>query len=394
MTAFKLAIANLLGAGLRTWLNVLALSFCYVVIIFYNGLIEGWNQQARRDLIAWEVGSGHFRHAAYDPYDPFTLVEAHDSLPGILRREADAGRLAPVLITQATLYPKGRMQTVLLRGIDPGQRVIAVPTASLDTFPESGAIPAVIGKRMAESAGLELHDAVNIRWRDRDGAFDACEILVVDIFTIDVPSVDVGQLWVPLDRLREMSGMPGEATLLVAAADAVPPSVEAPPGWSFASPEVLLRDLTEVIQAKRFGSRVMYTILLCMALLALFDTQVLSIFRRRREIGTYVALGMTRWHVVGVFTIEGAAHSILAAFAGAAYGVPLLWHMAAEGFGIGGAFDNTGLAGAARIYPDFSAGLVLTTVLLVFIAAAIVSFLPARRIAYMRPTDALRGRLK
>lgn len=394
MLALRVAFANLVGAGLRTWLNVLALSFSYVVIIFYNGLIEGWNQQARRETIAWEVGAGQYWQESYDPYDPFTLVDAHAPLPPALARGATSGSLSPVLIVQGTIYPGGRMQSALLRGIDPDQGVVALPTAVLDTACEGGALPVLIGRRMAESAGLALHDIVLVRWRDRNGAFDACEALVADIFDVDVPSVDVGQIWVPLERLRSMTGLAGEATLVTAAPDAAAQPAAAPAGWHFKTTDMLLQDLTDIIEAKRIGSAVMYSILLLMALLALFDTQVLSIFRRQREIGTYVALGMTRWQVVGLFTFEGGAHSILAAFAGAIYGVPLLWYLATVGFGGGGSFENSGLAGAARIYPAFSAGLVGATIVLIFIAATIVSFLPARRIAHMQPTDALRGRMR
>jgi putative ABC transport system permease protein len=64
MLSLKLAFKNLLGAGLRTWLNVLALSFAFVLIIFYNGMIDGWNRQSRRDTQAWETGKGQFWHPA------------------------------------------------------------------------------------------------------------------------------------------------------------------------------------------------------------------------------------------------------------------------------------------------------------------------------------------
>jgi len=40
MTLPKLAFKNLLGAGLRTWLNVFVLSLSFVLIIFVRGLIE------------------------------------------------------------------------------------------------------------------------------------------------------------------------------------------------------------------------------------------------------------------------------------------------------------------------------------------------------------------
>jgi putative ABC transport system permease protein len=66
-------------------------------------------------------------------------------------------------------------------------------------------------------------------------------------------------------------------------------------------------------------------------MLAVFDTQVLSIFRRQKEIGTYIALGYTRREVVGLFTVEGAMHSVLAAVVAALYGFPFLWWQAKGG---------------------------------------------------------------
>ena len=79
--AFQLAYKNLVGAGLRTWLNVSVLSFAFVVIIFYNGLIDGWNLQARNDGIAWEYGNGHLLNEAYDPYDPLSIQLVDQWLP-------------------------------------------------------------------------------------------------------------------------------------------------------------------------------------------------------------------------------------------------------------------------------------------------------------------------
>ena len=62
MLAFKLAFKNLMGAGLRTWLNVSVLSFAFVIIVFYNGMIDGWNRQSRIDTSEWETGNGQFWH--------------------------------------------------------------------------------------------------------------------------------------------------------------------------------------------------------------------------------------------------------------------------------------------------------------------------------------------
>ena len=67
MLTFKLAFRNLVGAGLRTWLNVFVLSLSYVVIIYMHGMLDGWNIQAKTDMINWETGQGQLWQKNYDP---------------------------------------------------------------------------------------------------------------------------------------------------------------------------------------------------------------------------------------------------------------------------------------------------------------------------------------
>jgi putative ABC transport system permease protein len=129
-------------------------------------------------------------------------------------------------------------------------------------------------------------------------------------------------------------------------------------------------------------------------MLAIFDTQVLSIFRRQKEIGTYIALGMTRRQVVGLFTIEGSLNSVLAGILAALYGIPMLALQASHGLSIPGGSKGFGLAVADRIYPAYDLGLVITTILVILLTTTIVSYLPSRKIARMKPTDALRGKIQ
>ncbi|MCB0853887.1 MAG: FtsX-like permease family protein, partial [Bacteroidetes bacterium] len=139
---------------------------------------------------------------------------------------------------------------------------------------------------------------------------------------------------------------------------------------------------------------IMYLLLLAIALLAIFDTQVLSIFRRQKEIGTYIALGMTRGDVVRLFTIEGGAHSLLAAGLGAIYGIPLFYYLSIVGIPMPAETDSAGLPISSEIIPVYGLGLVIGTVLLVVISATIVSYMPARKISKMKPTEALKGKIQ
>lgn len=381
--AFQLAFKNLIGSGLRTWLNVGVLSFAFVIMIFYNGLIDGWNEQAKLDSVAWEYGNGQLHEESYDPFDPFTLQDGH----GILD-ENKSQNLTPILLRQATVYPEGRMLSVVLKGIKADQDVLNLPTAALE---ESDAfIPAVIGKRMAETANLEEGEEVLLRWRDKNGTFDAANITIVGIFDCNVPNVDNGQIWISIERLWELTGMENEATMFIANDEYIHEEIA---GWTYSSKEDLLRELTEIIAMKKVSGSIMYGLLLAIALLAIFDTQVLSIFRRQKEIGTYIALGMTRWQVVGLFTVEGSMYSFLATIVGCIYGIPFLYYMATNGITMAANADDMGISIADVIYPVYGLELIISSIVLVVISATIVSFLPARKIAKMNPVDALKGKL-
>lgn len=389
MIAFKLAYKNLMGAGLRTLLIVFVLSLAYVLIIYMNGLYQGWDRQARIETIAWEVADGQYWQEVYDPYDPMTLVDAHAPVPGELEALASEGKAAPILITQGTIYPEGRMMGIMLRGIDTRQKILSLPTDKLD--PDSEEITAMVGTRLAKSAGLEPGDYLLIRWRDVNGTFDATEVKISSIFNTTVPAVDQGQVWIPLRTLQDITGMPGEATLVVV--DKAPEEGHVIGGWDFKGHDFLFRELEEMIRTKSVGGSIFYIIILALALLAVFDTQVLSIFRRQREIGTYIAMGMTRKQVVGIFTVEGGMHAVLAVVLGALYGFPLLLWTQKAGIRMPEGTDDFGMAAAEHMYPYYSLALIIGTIILVMLATTIVSYMPSRKISKMNPNDAIRGKI-
>ena len=388
MLALKLAFKNLIGAGLRTWLNVAVLSFAFVIIIFYNGMIDGWNRQSRRDTQDWETGKGQFWTPGYDRYDPLTFQDAHTLISEDIQTEVNKKNITPVLVAQATAFPRGRMEGVILKGIDPDQNILKLPASKLGS--SDTADYAIIGRRMAEATKLGVGDKLLIRWRDKNGTFDAREIQIASVFKCDVPSIDKGQIYLPLKTLQKMMGMENEATLLVVGNGFIMRNLKS---WEFKNIDFLLVDIDKIINAKKTSGSIIEGLLLIIALIAIFDTQVLSIFRRQKEIGTYIALGMTRPQVVGIFTIEGGTHSILATILGAVYGIPLFYLLGTVGIPMKSA-QMTDLPVAESIFPYYSIGLILVTIVLVVISATIVSYLPARKISKMKPTDALKGKLQ
>ncbi len=389
MLVVKLAFRNIIGAGVRTWLNAMVLSIVLVAIIWCQGFIIGMNEQIMTELIETEYGGGQYWSKTYDPYDPLTVDLSHAPVSTALAGLAAKGEATPVLISSGALIADGRAHPVLIKGVDPDQKIVKIPAHVLRGGDPS-AIPALIGARMAGKIQLNVGDFVTVRWRDVHGTFDAADIRIVHIMRTNVPVADNGVLWIPLEKTREMLAAPGEASLVVLGRD-----VEHPPDgdeeWIHRDMDYLLKDLRQVIETKTASSAILYALLLSMALLAIFDTQVLAIFRRRKEMGTLMALGMTRGALIGLFTLEGALHGVMAVFLAAVHGVPLLYYSAKKGFPLPEAMDDAAIAIPDVLYPSFGPALIVGTTLILFITVTLVSLWPARKIATLKPTDALRG---
>lgn len=378
---------SLIGNGLKTWLNVFVLSFAFVLIIISQGLLEGWNRQAVNDAVSWEIAGGQYWNQKYDPYDPFTLDSGASALPATFQREYNTHQIEPVLIAQGTIYPGGHMQGVLMKGIRPDQQILALPTGLLQD--NGSEIPFIIGVSMAKQTNLKVNDLVTLRWRDANGTFEAIDIRLAGIFKTSVPSVDVGQIWLPLAQLQKMTLQPEAATIMIKAEQAPVQELEA---WPFKDRTEMTKQTIALIKAKSIGLSIYYFVFLMLALIAIFDTQTLSIFRRQREIGTFVALGMTQPQVVGLFTLEGTMNALLSIVAGTIYGLPLFVYFAVYGLSFGMDWSDLGIPISDRMYPVFSPNLIIGTILFIIMITAIVSYLPARKIARMKPTDAIRGK--
>lgn len=173
LQALQLAFRNLWGAGLRTWLNASVLAFSIVIILFFNGLIDGWNNQARIDSTNWEFGNGILYNNKFDPTDPFTYTNGY----GILTKDEQLN-LTPILVQPITLYPKGRMVAASLKGIPHRQNILSLPTKSLSH--NDNHISAIIGKRMANSLDVSIGDEIMIRWYNKNGIQDSTNIKITE----------------------------------------------------------------------------------------------------------------------------------------------------------------------------------------------------------------------
>ncbi|MCF7918771.1 MAG: FtsX-like permease family protein [Candidatus Cloacimonetes bacterium] len=377
----KLAWRNLVGGGVRSLLNVFILSVVLVTIIGFHGLFVGWQRNAENGMIRWHIADGQYWQKDYDPYDPFSFDVARSAMPKGINDAASV----EFLIDQGVIYPQGRMKNIILKGVEEEQVLLELPTEYL-RFKE-GRYKLMLGYRTAKKLGLSEGDRLMLRWRDVHGSFDAREFEIVHIFTSPVLTIDQGQVWLGLEQMREMLDAPGEVTYF--SYRGLRPKLGA--GWIWKTQDELLSEFRALFAAKMAGVSFMYVLLLFLAMIAVFDTQVLAMFKRRREIGMMMALGLRSGQIIKVFTLEGLLSGLLAVGLGALWGTPLLLRFSKYGLRLPEMMDNYGIDGFLdAMYPQYSLKIVVLTIVLINLILLVVSYLPVRSISKMSPVSALK----
>jgi len=385
---FNIAIKNLVGAGIRTWLNVFVTSVSIFMIIFSSGMYTGMKQHAMNVSIETEIAGGAFWHPNYDPYDPITFEDSHSITPSILTDLVKSNDALEVLVSQASIYPDGRVVPVIMKGITLEQEILNIPTKEILKY-EGDNIPILIGRGMSKYTKLSIGDTFIIRWMDDNRTYDAGLGEIVHIMDSDNFKIDFGHIWLPIQRMQEMLSMENQSTYVVFD-DNINPHLAG--DWIKRNVKYLIRDMETIIEQDRPNAIMIYIILLSLAAMGIFNAQTLSIFRRKKEIGTLMALGMHKKRVVLLFTIEGAMNAIFAIILTVLLFGPLLYYFSIYGVPLPIDYSDMGLIIAKRLIPIYSMPLLIATALIVFLILLLVSYLPSRKISKMHPVDAIRGK--
>jgi len=385
---FNIAIKNLVGAGIRTWLNVFVTSVSIFMIIFSSGMYTGMKQHAMNVSIDTEIAGGAFWHPNYDPYDPITFEDSHSITPSILTELVESNKALEVLVSQASIYPDGRVVPVIMKGITLEQEILNIPTKEILKY-EGDNIPILIGRGMSKYTKLNIGDTFIIRWMDDNRTYDAGLGEIVFIMDSDNFKIDFGHIWLPIEKMQKMLSMENESTYVVFDDNINPHSAG---DWIKRDVKYLIRDMETIIEQDRPNAIMIYIILLSLAAMGIFNAQTLSIFRRKKEIGTLMALGMHKRKVVLLFTIEGAMNAIFAIILTVLLFGPLLYYFSIYGVPLPIDYSDMGLIIAKRLIPIYSMPLLIATALIVFLILLLVSYLPSRKISKMHPVDAIRGK--
>lgn len=387
----RLAYRNIVANGWRSITNMLVLSVVLIIVVWMQAMYFSWIRLAETQQTDWEYAKGMLRVRSYDPADPFSWEDSHAPISAEMQASVQRGELMPVLLSPASIYPQGRMMSGMLKGIPHDQHLVKLPAQILDPKGRD-IIPVLLGSGMARSTRLNEGDVFSIRVKDANGTFNAVDAIVEAVIEIPAVTADIGSIWMDLRALRDLKAMNAEASYLVMAELGLKTLENSE--FEYIDKNEYFADLYQMLKNERFQQVLMYGLLLLLAMLAVFDTQALAVFKRRREIGTLAALGFTRAKISMLFTVEGSLYMLFAGGLSAVLGFPLFWYFARFGFTLPAGYDDYGIQGFSEpirfVYPI---GEILAIYGLILLLTIWVSWIPTRKIATMNPVDALRGKV-
>ncbi len=277
-------------------------------------------------------------------------------------------------------------------------------------LPKPGAREILLGRDLMATLGVEVGDRVNALFSTSFGSLRIATFRVSGKIESGLRMLDESTAYIPLDVAMGLLDMEGSVTEVVVfgrsaeLASKLQAQISAAlANMAGAGAGVSLRELAivpwnehnELIgfvsQAKAIYT-VIYIFLVILASFVVFNTQLMVVSERTREIGMLSALGLAPESIRRLFTIEGAILAAAGSAGGALLGALFnLW------FGRVG-IDLTGITQAMsseilitpRLYPTTDLRvLVYSFVLGVAVTMAAV-YIPARAAGALKPTEALR----
>ena len=401
---FTLALRNLTRHARRTALGLGTIGFGVIALLLAGGFAEWMMWMERESTIHSRLGhiqivkDGYFESGVADPYN-YLIDDGSLDLSGI-EELADVKALTPRIAFSGLISKDETTITFLGEGVRPetetdvSREVIVHAGEDLSSDDRQGLI---LGKGLAGSLGAEVGNTVVLLTTAEGGGISAVEGQVRGIFHTAVKAYDDVALRTTLPLAQELAKAEGvhqyivlldetEKTdaVLAQLAELVPTEVQGLELIPWIDLADFYKAIVELFSAQTSFVRLVIGIII---VLTISNTLVMSVMERTGEIGTLMALGITRNKVMKLFLSEGFVIGLVGGLLGTAIGVGLAMLISHIGIPMPPApgMDH-GFTAAIRITDS----LVIVGFFVALISAVLASVYPAWKASQLEIVDALR----
>jgi ABC-type lipoprotein release transport system permease subunit len=401
----RLAWRNIWRHRRRTVIIMLAMGLSLGMMMFYDGLMDGFNNAIAGNAVRVLGGNVQVHAAGYR--------EKVDSNP-LLPLADDAAIVKAALAQPNVIAAARRIQT----GGLVSNREGAFPMAIIGIEPEAEAPVSLIaehivegryveptdedsiliGKGLAEALSLKVGDRLTMVGSDIHKQNRQRTMTVIGIYDIGIPSMEKATSYISLAEAQNLFGLRGQSTevqitlkrvgtesALVSALTPMLPGYEVE-SWAQNYPE-----LSNAVGRKNIVMDIFSIVIVMIAGIGILNLLMMAIYERTREIGLLGAMGLKPRQIATTFILEGALIGFVGVLMGVAMGLVInlsLMQVGMDYSQFAGVTDYMALI-SGKVYPTLGISKLPMRGIIIFVIAALAALIPALIASRREPSEAL-----
>ena len=401
----RLAWRNIWRHRRRTIIIVLAMGLSLGMMMFYDGLMDGFNDAIAGNAVRVLGGNVQVHAEGYrEKVDSNPLIPLEDDTAVVeaALSHSDVIAAARRIQTGGLVSNREGAFSMTIIGIDPEAEapvsLIAdhiVDGRYLESMDEDAIL---IGKGLAEALEIQVGDRVMMVGSDIHKQNRQRSMTVIGIYDIGIPSMEKGTSYISLTEAQNLFNLRGQSTEVqitlkrVGLEDGVVAALApALPGYEVESWERNYPELGNAVGRKNIVMDIFSVVIVMIAGIGILNLLLMAIYERTREIGLLGAMGLKPRQIATTFILEGALIGVVGVIAGVAIG--LMTNLSLMQVGM----DYSQFAGvteymaliSGKVYPTLGTDKLFGRAITILIIAALAALIPAMIASRREPSEAL-----
>jgi len=401
----RLAWRNLWRHRRRTVIVAVAIGGTLALMMWYDGLVSGFNEAIYGNAIRVLGGNIQIHAAGYG-----AEVEQLPLLP-LANDQAlvQAAQAQPQVQAAARRINTGGMATtregafgVTIVGVEPDQEL---PVSLVAQKVSAGRYLAAddqdmvyIGHGLATAMGVGIGDRFTLAGRDTHQQMRSRTMTVVGIYDLGMPDIEKRNIYITLSEAQSLYGLEGQVTEIAislkqvgeepAVMNALRPSLA---GAEIVSWQTSFPELEQALATKGGAMNVFSVIMMVIVGIGILNLLLMAIYERTREIGILGALGLKPHQISILFVLEGVLMGVVGVAVGVALGLLINGVLGQVGLDYSQFSNITSYMAliSGRVYPTWGVEKLPQRTLTVLVITTLAALYPACEAAQREPAEAL-----
>ncbi len=401
----RIAWRNIWRHRRRTVIIMLAMGLSLAFMMFYDGLMEGFNQAIYGNAIRVLGGNIQIHAAGYRAkVDSNPLIPLANDLAAAQAAKSQPNALAAArrIVTGGLISNREGAFTISIIGVEPeieapisiiAEHIVAgrwLTSADLDSI--------LIGRGLANVMNAQIGDRIAMVGSDVHKQNRQRTMTVVGIYDIGLAASEKQIQYISLGEAQNLFGLRGQSTEIQitlkklgqenTTVNALAPILK---GYEVESWEKNYPELQSALNSKGAVMNVFSAIIMMVAGIGILNLLLMAVYERTREIGLLGAIGLKPRQIATLFILEGTLIGVVGAVMGIALGLLMNGILGQVGMDFSAYANITEYMAliSGRVYPTLGLSKIVSRALTVIVIATLAAWMPAREAARREPAEAL-----